>query len=1252
MKKLFKTILTLSFISSICAFASCSWLEDSTDNSTADSVVEEEVKDAMSQEFLYDFESFELDLQLIKLRENFGSISLNKDANFVKSGEGSAKVQPLGRYAVQSIQPYFIIPTVSELFNFDYQDFYNYTSVTLDVYNNEQDAVNMYMGLVFDGETLSSSYTISLVNGWNAVEYAIDVEELSAVFNLSECKGIYFKFDNACSRDIEDAPELYFDNLTCTLTDKPIIKLNGNAYLETNKEYDLNTLVSAKKVTGEELSYSLKLFDGENEIAIENGKITEMHDRNCVLEVTSEGFTRSFDIFFRAPALPTEINGFRTVDDIKGVYAAADKAVTVSFDPYFSADGNGSLKIVSESEWQIIFTMPFKLGYNDLETLKGEGYTHVQLSVYFEGEKDALKKVFIGENTSNWTYCGIFENLETNRWHKLDIPMENFMAVCEVLTTDSAYRTMPIWNQNKELLTTYIDNFCAIKKIEPSISIDGDLVGSEYTVSAAADGIEQFDISVIDPNGEKVDLVEGKFIPVIAGAYTVVANVVSDEFSGTSTETVYIMNPGEISTFSHNTGGYVGDGSALPCFDPTFSYDGNGSVKFTIDRGNNAQWSVIATLPIEQRLDLFSDYDYFSFRIYMAAPEDSTESRYFTFHEHGTWGTSKCGWDVPVNTWYECVMDMDIFVNAYNAVNGNFTWGNAFGVIADNYLDLTYVYIDDMRAYAGKEVNLTVNGGCVGEEISFSATVDGYDGEITYEVTKDGNVIAANGNSFIANEVGNYTITASFMDDKFIGVSSKTIFVRKAALANEIEVLDDLSTAVATVEGLAGGSSVAYDAEKSKDGNGSLKISATATSWPMVKIAPRISKENLANYDYVSVWMYVESSEISSARVFFALEKDYGTNKFVATNVWTEYRIPTATFLSAYDGLLEKTVRLFDFDLSGTGATIWLDGVYCGNFSDETISSFSYETGGYVGDGSAAPCFDGTFSYDGNGSVKFTIDRGNNAQWTTVATLPIEQNIESFQNYDYFSFRIYMAVPADSTATRYFTFYENGTWGTSRYGWDVPVNTWYECIMDMDIFVNAYNAVSGNFTWGNAFGVIADNYLDLTHVYIDDMRGFNANGIISTYSSNLGGYVGDGSAAPCFDPTFSYDGNGSVKFTIDRGNNAQWSVVATMPFENGIDSIRDYKYFTFRIYMAAPEDSTETRYFRFREKGTWGTDSYGWDVPVNCWYECKMDMSIFLNAYDATSGSFTWGDTAFGVITDNYLNLTHVYIDDMRATNS
>ena len=53
-----------------------------------------------------DFEEFEPDFQLVRLEHHFGKVSVNEDKKYVKGGEKSAKLQPLGTYSNQNEKPF------------------------------------------------------------------------------------------------------------------------------------------------------------------------------------------------------------------------------------------------------------------------------------------------------------------------------------------------------------------------------------------------------------------------------------------------------------------------------------------------------------------------------------------------------------------------------------------------------------------------------------------------------------------------------------------------------------------------------------------------------------------------------------------------------------------------------------------------------------------------------------------------------------------------------------------------------------------------------------------------------------------------------------------------------------------------------------------------------------------------------------------------------------------------------------------
>jgi hypothetical protein len=234
-----------------------------------------------------------------------------------------------------------------------------------------------------------------------------------------------------------------------------------------------------------------------------------------------------------------------------------------------------------------------------------------------------------------------------------------------------------------------------------------------------------------------------------------------------------------------------------------------------------------------------------------------------------------------------------------------------------------------------------------------------------------------------------------------------------------------------------------------------------------------------------------------------------------------------------------------------------------------------------------------------------------------------------------------MASP--SNEGRYFTFYERGTWGVSRYGWDVPVNQWYQCVMPMSILVNAYNTVEGNFGWVEAFGVITDNYLNLTHVYFDDMQAFDMEGELNMFYDNsiLPSIT---SKSIVFDNTFSHDGNGSVKMDSDEG----WPIISGI-YAKQLKEAYQNGYTKFSMWVYVKSEYTDSTIV-FAQNGTWGVNKYSFDnFETNKWVQLTMDINIFINAFDEVNK----GNNHFLVFVNNpdpaNPKPVTIWVDDIRA---
>lgn len=206
MKKLICLTLSVAISLSIFAFGGCSDGKDAESEEPA-------------TEFAFaDFEQWGPDFQLMRLVQNFGVVKRNSDPAFVKSGKYSAKLNPMGGY-IRYSEPILYFPTVSTLFDFSYNDFTQFEEINAQFYNDTDKDVEVIFGMV---TTINSPREITIADGetyilksksWTRMDYWINHSFLSLSSDISDVKGIYFKFANAGVEKAEDAPTIYLDDI-------------------------------------------------------------------------------------------------------------------------------------------------------------------------------------------------------------------------------------------------------------------------------------------------------------------------------------------------------------------------------------------------------------------------------------------------------------------------------------------------------------------------------------------------------------------------------------------------------------------------------------------------------------------------------------------------------------------------------------------------------------------------------------------------------------------------------------------------------------------------------------------------------------------------------------------------------------------------------------------------------------------------------------------------------------------------------
>lgn len=279
MKKHFAT-LSLATVMSLCIVggvacgggggggtsSSPSSVQSSVETSSSESSVVERAKEVV----FADFETWETGMQLIRTGKYFGTIGENKDAKYVKSGEKSAIIRPLGGFRSASI-PIFFFPTQSEYFDFDHSDFSDADKVTFEFYYDatyeppvdegeeptetvalEDKTLKVAVGLVTEINGLDNYQRTAveyqlLYNGWNTIEYVVDVSALSINADVTEIKGIYVAFESVGSREVEDAPIVYLDDVVLHRKDEApeiqdLVSLGEYEYADFESEWQKHVI--------------------------------------------------------------------------------------------------------------------------------------------------------------------------------------------------------------------------------------------------------------------------------------------------------------------------------------------------------------------------------------------------------------------------------------------------------------------------------------------------------------------------------------------------------------------------------------------------------------------------------------------------------------------------------------------------------------------------------------------------------------------------------------------------------------------------------------------------------------------------------------------------------------------------------------------------------------------------------------------------------------------------------------------------
>lgn len=175
------------------------------------------------------YESWQDGFYNINMMDGFGRISRSDEQ--AHGGSYSAKLQPLGSVTDPSA-PYFYYPMQMEgEEGYHYADFSKLDKVSFFMYNAEADEREVQLAIVASiSDVYSTDYkvvgTYSLAPGtWTEIEYQPDYEALQDLCDITNVAGLGFVFENQNSSSVTDAPVLYLDDLTLSVSEEPLAEI-------------------------------------------------------------------------------------------------------------------------------------------------------------------------------------------------------------------------------------------------------------------------------------------------------------------------------------------------------------------------------------------------------------------------------------------------------------------------------------------------------------------------------------------------------------------------------------------------------------------------------------------------------------------------------------------------------------------------------------------------------------------------------------------------------------------------------------------------------------------------------------------------------------------------------------------------------------------------------------------------------------------------------------------------------------------
>ena len=755
-RKFVKFLAVGTILSALFALGAC-WTEKPEPSSTPE-INEEELKDVT----LANFEQWGPDFQLLRINSSFGKITRNDDAEFVQSGQYSAKIQPLGGLYTTA-NPVVWMPLKSEYFSYDYENFEKYEKITLEVYNAQDEEKTLKVGLISEVDGMDVKYMPSteytLESGWNNIVYEIDQIYVDVTAKIKEVKGVYIEFERTGSRDLADAPVFYLDDIV--------------------------------------LRAGEKLFDLAEHVEFEEGEL-------CDFEKDFQKAAMQTILYLESDRPEIEVV---TATDYSIQATSGEKMARVLLKG--NPNNNAHFERLTLSGRLLSFTE-----YATNKDVSARKNTYVCFDVYNNTDTPLSLWLFNQECgkalAGDYSYlAGSFELLiESKKWQTVSVNLADLDLIGATNVGYFSITWRAFAGQDKEI---FFDNFRLESGMGLTLGYSGKLAGGEeISVNVENPYNVDYELVVTSPKGDVIELQDGKFIAGNGGIYTAKMRYEAENYS--ISRSLEIEIPKDFSAYEFVVGNPVKEDTRVKAIKndlytvvvPTLT------TQPPYSHIINAKWASGGYG--------FTDVDLGEYEeiVFWAQPLNSSWFELYGPNGKTIEGINRQEW---IEIRLERIKDIDdgwtLFIN--NKVYNLYTTGGSFKLIGENLNELIKTQINGMYYYSpiyGAKLNGTGTGvqvNCTGdlyEEEEISVNIENPN-NLPYEykiIAPDGSEIELVNEKFTATMPGEYKVELAITIDgytinKKVSIPIETDWSKFTTLdgfilnyATATEVTDDTNT--------------------------------------------------------------------------------------------------------------------------------------------------------------------------------------------------------------------------------------------------------------------------------------------------------------------------------------------------------------------------------------------------------------------------------------------------------------------------